>query len=153
MLALYRGWVPSVIGVIPYAGLNFAVYETLKDWVIKEQQLQTERDMSIMTRFACGSVAGTLGQTVAYPFDVVRRRLQVSGWAGASKLHSDGGHAIAYKGMIDCFARTIKEEGVQALFKGLMPNYVKVIPSIAIAFVVYEQLKDLMGVEIKISTS
>jgi len=93
------------------------------------------------------------GQTVAYPFDVVRRRLQVSGWVGASRLHADLGAAIAYRGMLDCFVRTVREEGAQALFKGLLPNYVKVIPSIAIAFVVYEQLKDLMGVEIKISTS
>ena len=29
-LALYKGWLPSVIGVIPYVGLNFAVYESLK---------------------------------------------------------------------------------------------------------------------------
>lgn len=29
-LALYKGWLPSVIGVVPYVGLNFAVYETLK---------------------------------------------------------------------------------------------------------------------------
>lgn len=28
--ALYKGWLPSVIGVVPYVGLNFAVYETLK---------------------------------------------------------------------------------------------------------------------------
>lgn len=28
--ALYKGWLPSVIGVIPYVGLNFAVYESLK---------------------------------------------------------------------------------------------------------------------------
>lgn len=30
MLAFYKGWLPSVIGVVPYVGLNFAVYETLK---------------------------------------------------------------------------------------------------------------------------
>ena len=28
--ALFKGWLPSVIGVVPYVGLNFAVYETLK---------------------------------------------------------------------------------------------------------------------------
>ena len=28
--AFYKGWIPSVLGVIPYVGLNFAVYETLK---------------------------------------------------------------------------------------------------------------------------
>ena len=35
MIALWRGWVPSVLGVIPYVGLNFSVYETLKDVVLK----------------------------------------------------------------------------------------------------------------------
>jgi len=33
-VALWRGWVPSVIGVVPYVGLNFAVYETLKEVVL-----------------------------------------------------------------------------------------------------------------------
>ena len=31
LMALYRGWIPSVIGVVPYVGLNFAVYGTMKD--------------------------------------------------------------------------------------------------------------------------
>ena len=35
LIALWKGWLPSVIGVIPYVGLNFAVYETLKDMVLK----------------------------------------------------------------------------------------------------------------------
>lgn len=34
LLALYKGWLPSVIGVVPYMGLNFAVYETLKHWLL-----------------------------------------------------------------------------------------------------------------------
>ena len=35
-LALYKGWLPSVIGVIPYVGLNFAVYETLKATLLQQ---------------------------------------------------------------------------------------------------------------------
>lgn len=35
VLALWRGWLPSVIGVVPYVGLNFAVYETSKDAILK----------------------------------------------------------------------------------------------------------------------
>ena len=107
--------------------------------------------MSIAIRLGCGAVAGTTGQTVAYPFDVVRRRLQVSGWQGAQGLHAEAGHAVAYKGMMDCFSRTVKEEGMGALFKGLAPNYLKVVPSIAIAFVTYEQVKEVLGAEIRIS--
>ena len=36
--------------------------------------------------------------------------------------------------------------------QGLWPNYVKVVPSIAIAFVTYEQLKEIMGVQLRISS-
>lgn len=152
VLALWRGWLPSVIGVVPYVGLNFSVYETLKDVLIKKNNYRDERDLSIFTKLSCGAVAGTAGQTVAYPFDVVRRRLQVSGWSGAQSLHAESGHAVAYKGMVDCFVRTTREEGLGALFKGLAPNYLKVVPSIAIAFVTYEQVKEFLGAEIRISS-
>lgn len=151
LVALWRGWLPSVIGVVPYVGLNFAVYETLKDVLVKASGGRDERDLAIATRLGCGAVAGTLGQTVAYPFDVVRRRLQMSGWSGAQELHAEAGHAVRYRGMTDCFVRTVREEGVQALFKGLGPNYVKVVPSIAIAFVTYEQVKEVLGAEIRLS--
>lgn len=162
VVALWRGWLPSVIGVMPYVGLNFAVYETLKvgprggegregarrrgrgspqaapttnlpppstmkDTMLRVRGLRDERDLPVAVRLACGAAAGTTGQTVAYPLDVVRRRMQMSGWAGATGLHHEaGGGAVAYKGMVDCFRRTVAEEGPRALFKGLWPNYVKV---------------------------
>jgi solute carrier family 25 phosphate transporter 23/24/25/41 len=43
--------------------------------------------------------------------------LQVSGWQGARELHSDHGSVVVYRGMVDCFVRTVREEGFQALFK------------------------------------
>jgi hypothetical protein len=116
-LAFYRGWLPSVIGVVPYVGLNFGVYETLKAGLLKARGLKDERELSVSARLACGAAAGTTGQTVAYPFDVARRRLQVSGWQGARELHSDHGSVVAYRGMVDCFVRTVREEGFGALFK------------------------------------
>ncbi|GJP41098.1 hypothetical protein CLOM_g767 [Closterium sp. NIES-68] len=154
--ALYKGWLPSVIGVIPYVGLNFAVYETLKDWLARMYATQQpeQAELSVLTKLACGAVAGTLGQTVAYPLDVVRRRLQMVGWKdAASVLRADGTVAAApqYTGMIDAFRKTVQTEGVKALYKGLVPNSVKVVPSIAIAFVTYEIMRDLLKVEIRIS--
>lgn len=154
--ALYRGWVPSVIGVVPYVGLNFAVYESLKDWLIKSNALGLNEgsDLGVTTRLACGAAAGTVGQTVAYPLDVVRRRMQMVGWKDASSIITGdkGSKApLEYTGMIDAFRKTVKYEGFGALYKGLVPNSVKVVPSIAIAFVAYEQVKDILKVEIRIS--
>jgi hypothetical protein len=41
----------------------------------------------------------------------------MSGWQGAQALHAEQGHAVVYKSMTDCFARTVREEGFKALFK------------------------------------
>lgn len=155
--ALYKGWVPSVIGVIPYVGLNFAVYGTLKDMAVKAQGLDSARELSVPVALACGGVAGAIGQTVAYPFDVCRRKLQVSGWDGAKALADPAAAGaknipVRYTGMMDCFIKVVKYEGVGALFHGLSANYVKVAPSIAIAFVTYEEIKKILGVEFYISS-
>ncbi|GER46367.1 mitochondrial carrier-like protein [Striga asiatica] len=152
--ALYKGWLPSVIGVVPYVGLNFAVYESLKDYLIKSKPfgLVEDNELGVVTRLACGAAAGTVGQTVAYPLDVIRRRMQMVGWNNASSIVTGGKKAaLEYNGMIDAFRKTVRHEGVRALYKGLVPNSVKVVPSIAIAFVAYEQVKELLGVEIRIS--
>ncbi|KAG8477479.1 hypothetical protein CXB51_030951 [Gossypium anomalum] len=154
--ALYKGWLPSVIGVIPYVGLNFSVYESLKDWLIKSRPfgLVEDSELSVTTRLACGAAAGTVGQTVAYPLDVIRRRMQMVGWKDAASVVSGDGRnkaSLEYTGMIDAFGKTVRHEGFGALYKGLVPNSVKVVPSIAIAFVSYEVVKDILGVEIRIS--
>ncbi|KAF3448675.1 hypothetical protein FNV43_RR09388 [Rhamnella rubrinervis] len=155
--ALYKGWLPSVIGVVPYVGLNFAVYESLKDWLIKAKPFgldDKDSELSVMTRLACGAAAGTVGQTVAYPLDVIRRRMQMVGWKDAASIVTGDGRSKApleYNGMVDAFRKTVRHEGVGALYKGLVPNSVKVVPSIAIAFVTYELVKDILGVEMRIS--
>ncbi|XLS81438.1 hypothetical protein HN51_047269 [Arachis hypogaea] len=50
-------------------GLNFAVYESLKDWLVKSNPfgLVQDSELSVTTRVACGAALGTVGQTVAYP--------------------------------------------------------------------------------------
>ncbi|KAG0499897.1 hypothetical protein HPP92_004588 [Vanilla planifolia] len=154
--ALYKGWLPSVIGVIPYVGLNFAVYESLKDWLVKSKAYMCEddQDLGVVTKLACGAAAGTVGQTVAYPLDVIRRRMQMIGWKDAASVVTGDGRTkapIEYSGMIDAFRKTVRHEGFGALYKGLVPNSVKVVPSIAIAFVTYEIVKDILGVEMRIS--
>ncbi|KAL5171648.1 Mitochondrial adenine nucleotide transporter ADNT1 [Glycine soja] len=130
--ALYKGWLPSVIGVIPYVGLNFAVYESLKDYLIKSNpfDLVENSELSVTTRLACGAAAGTVGQTVAYPLDVIRRRMQMVGWNHAASVLTGDGRGkvpLEYTGMIDAFRKTVQHEGFGALYKGLVPNSVKVI--------------------------
>lgn len=112
-------------------GLNFSVYESLKDWLIQTKPLGVVQDseLSVTTRLACGAVAGTVGQTVAYPLDVIRRRMQMVGWKDAAPVVAGDGKIKApleYAGMVDAFRKTVQHEGFGALYKGLIPNSVKV---------------------------
>lgn len=116
---------------IPYVGLNFAVYESLKDYLVKNRPLGLAQDheLSVVTKLGCGAVAGTIGQTVAYPLDVIRRRMQMGGWKNAASVVIGDGTKkapVEYSGMIDAFRKTVRHEGVGALYKGLVPNSVKV---------------------------
>ena len=112
-------------------GLNFAVYESLKDWLLKTKPfgLVEDNELGVATRLACGAAAGTFGQTVAYPLDVIRRRMQMVGWKDAASVVTGDGRgktALEYTGMVDAFRKTVRHEGFGALYKGLVPNSVKV---------------------------
>jgi len=124
---LFRGGYTSVIGVIPYEGVQFAVYEALKSrsWFA---HLHGSQEMSVLDCFFAGSIAGAVGQTMSYPLDVVRTRLAVQTPNGVP----------AYKGMTDCIRRIFHEEGVAGLFRGNVASLVSVIPRAAIMFCSYE---------------
>lgn len=49
--------------------------------------------------------------------------------------------------MTDLFKHIVQTEGVRGLYRGLTPNFMKVIPSVSISYVVYEYLKIALGVQ------
>ncbi|XLS93807.1 hypothetical protein HN51_069815 [Arachis hypogaea] len=71
----YRGMFHALTTVLreegprSIVGLNFAIYESLKDWLVKSNPfgLVQDSELSVTTRLACGAAPGTVGQTVAYP--------------------------------------------------------------------------------------
>jgi hypothetical protein len=75
--AVYRGFGPTVAGIVPYAGISFFVYDSLK-------ALRPDHPPSPGVRLLYGALAGAAAQTAAYPLDVLRRRMQVHGLPGAA---------------------------------------------------------------------
>lgn len=75
--SFYRGYIPNIIGIIPYAGIDLAVYETLKN---KYLNIHKKEQPSFWVLLACGSASSTLGQVCSYPLALVRTRLQAQGW-------------------------------------------------------------------------
>ncbi|KAK2464317.1 hypothetical protein APHAL10511_003774 [Amanita phalloides] len=127
--ALYRGLVTTAVGVAPYVGINFAAYEGLRGIITPPGKATIPR------KLACGALAGSISQTLTYPFDVLRRKMQVTGMKDGS---------IKYSGALDALRGTVRTEGVAGLYRGLWPNLLKVAPSIATSFFTYEMVKDFL---------
>ncbi|KAL5171866.1 Calcium-binding mitochondrial carrier protein SCaMC-1 [Glycine soja] len=128
--AFYRGLIPSLLGIIPYAGIDLAAYETLKD--MSKQYILHDGEPGPLVQLGCGTVSGTLGATCVYPLQVVRTRMQAQ---------------RSYKGMADVFRKTLEHEGLRGFYKGIFPNLLKVVPSASITYMVYESMKKSLDLE------
>ncbi|ETW81055.1 mitochondrial carrier protein [Heterobasidion irregulare TC 32-1] len=129
--ALYRGMVATATGVAPYVGINFASYELLRGIVTPPGK------SSVVRKLSCGALAGAVSQTITYPFDVVRRKMQVSGMSSSALGYK-------YSSAIDATRSIIRNEGVRGMYRGLWPNLLKVAPSIATSFFTYELVKEFL---------
>ncbi|XP_058393923.1 mitochondrial adenyl nucleotide antiporter SLC25A23 isoform X2 [Diceros bicornis minor] len=192
--AFYRGYLPNVLGIIPYAGIDLAVYElslpgsqdtgqlgttlahriigaskdelqrcpsppqrvldpaslsrllsssgpahfsvmTLKNrWL--QQNSHDSADPGIVVLLACGTISSTCGQIASYPLALVRTRMQ-------AQASVEGGLQLSMLGLL---RHILSQEGVRGLYRGIAPNFMKVIPAVSISYVVYENMKQALGV-------
>ncbi|KAI9797459.1 MAG: hypothetical protein M1833_005499 [Piccolia ochrophora] len=147
----YRGFSPTLWGMLPYAGMSFLTHDTAGD-MLRHQSVSkyTVRDPRTSTRastngrpqlkywaqLVAGGVAGLVSQTAAYPLEVIRRRMQVGGAVG-------DGHRL---GMAETTGKIWREKGARGFYVGLSIGYVKVVPMVATSFLVYERVKDWLGI-------
>ncbi|CAI5529243.1 unnamed protein product [Closterium sp. Naga37s-1] len=187
---LFAGLPPTMVEIIPYAGLQFGLYDAFKrqlahyNW--SRSKARHDRPVSLAhshlpstapstaplspppspspaaalpavasaveraarpalsaghlsawQQFMCGLAAGTLAKVACHPLDVVKKRFQVEGL----RRHPRYGARIqprAYRGMIDALRKIVAAEGVEGLYKGVLPSVMKAAPSAAITFFVYE---------------
>ncbi|KAG4071659.1 hypothetical protein HA402_011813 [Bradysia odoriphaga] len=134
--SFYRGYIPNLLGIIPYAGIDLAVYETLKKKYLNHHQSEQP---SFWLLLGCGSVSSTLGQVCSYPLALVRTRLQAQVITAETVIKSQ--HT-----MVGTFRRIIATEGVSGLYRGITPNFIKVLPAVSISYVVYEYTSRALGV-------
>ncbi|XP_034290329.1 mitochondrial adenyl nucleotide antiporter SLC25A23-like isoform X1 [Pantherophis guttatus] len=133
--AFYKGYLPNMLGIIPYAGIDLAVYETLKNTWLQKYSKNTA-DPGVLVLLACGTVSSTCGQIASYPLALVRTRMQAqASIEGAPQLT-----------MLGLFRNILSREGVLGLYRGIAPNFMKVIPAVSISYVVYENMKQALGV-------
>uniref|UniRef100_A0A8C9RMB6 Solute carrier family 25 member 23a n=2 Tax=Scleropages formosus TaxID=113540 RepID=A0A8C9RMB6_SCLFO len=135
--AFYKGYMPNVLGILPYAGIDLAIYETLKNAWLQRNSGSTA-DPGVLVLVGCGTVSSTCGQLASYPLALIRTRMQAqASESGAPQLS-----------MLGHFKNIVSQEGVGGLYRGIAPNFLKVIPAVSISYVVYERMRRFLGVAV-----
>ena len=131
----YHGFTPTLLGIIPYAGVSFFTYERLK-----LRHRKKHEDLSSHYRLLYGAVAGICGQTCSYPLDVVRRRMQTAG-----ALNLDAERASVYRKLM-LTLKTIWVEGglIGGIYKGLSLNWIKGPIASGLSFTTFDLTQALL---------
>jgi solute carrier family 25 phosphate transporter 23/24/25/41 len=145
---LYRGGLSGLVGSIPFEGIQFACYEYGKSYTVQQRfpawrwQEPQKTELNVLDHMMIGSLSGICAQTVSYPFDSVKKRLQAQTLYGVSVSEQQRRY---YHGMMDCFQKVIREEGPLALYRGTIPNTLRIVPYSAVMFTSYEAAKKFLS--------
>lgn len=131
-LAIYNGFGASVAGIVVYRGLQLGLFDTIMGLNPYQKDLGWK---GFVTGFIAAQCAGIAARPFNYPFDTVRRRLQME----SEKPMADR----IYKGTIHCAMTIVKDEGFTALYKGLVADIIRGAFA-AMVPLIYEKIKQAL---------
>ena len=149
LIALYRGYSSSIMGMIPYAGAAFYSYEVIKSFLMLNDYISryTTKEsldgsgtivLNIPANLFTGGMAGAISQCISYPLDVCRRHMQLEG------MRSD---SPQYRNAFSMLAHIYRTSGITGgLYRGMTINFYRAVPQVAVSFSVYELLKQVFGI-------
>ncbi|EHK40748.1 uncharacterized protein TrAtP1_004091 [Trichoderma atroviride] len=124
---LYRGFMPSVAGIIVYRGLYFGMYDSIKPVLLVGNLAN-----NFLASFALGWCVTTGAGIAAYPLDTIRRRMMMT-----------SGEAVKYKNSFDAARQIIAKNGVKSLFNGAGANILRGVAGAGVLSI-YDQLQVLL---------
>jgi solute carrier family 25 (adenine nucleotide translocator) protein 4/5/6/31 len=101
----------------------------------KEKGLQ-----GFLVDFLMGGVSAAVSKTAAAPIERVKLLIQ-----NQDEMLKSGRLAEPYKGIGECFSRTIRDEGFVSLWRGNLANVIRYFPTQALNFAFKDYFKSLFG--------
>lgn len=149
LMNFYRGFSTTMMGMVPYAGVSFMTHDIIGDlfrvpavrkYTTLPHKTASQADqlapLTAWAELTAGGISGAVAQTVSYPLEIIRRRMQVAGAVG-------DGHRLR----IGETVRLIySERGIRGFYVGLTIGYVKVVPMMALGFYVYKRASMVLGI-------
>jgi hypothetical protein len=106
-------------------GLNFSIYDSL-----------TSGDKAVGLSAYAGLISGSVSKIIVYPIDTVKKRLQAQAVFGPI--------GDIYFGMMDCFFKILKNEGLSGFYRGLFPSVLKTGIATGLSFSMYRGTKNVL---------
>ncbi|XP_052893373.1 LOW QUALITY PROTEIN: solute carrier family 25 member 35-like [Anopheles moucheti] len=164
--ALQKGLAPSLCFQFILNSCRLGIYNTANEHGLTKQR---NGHQSILKSAFWGATGGFVGSALASPFFMLRTHLQsqakaeiaVGGAVGgtvmaitmtppdviATRLYNQGvdakGKGIYYNGVVDCFIKILKSEGVGGLYKGFWPHYMRIGPHATLVLLFFDELKSM----------
>ena len=132
--ALYKGVIPTMLRQGCNQAVNFTAYNMIKTEVMRRQETT---ELASWQSLLIGGLSGGLGPIANNPLDVVKTRLQ------KQVVHE--GKTPKYTGLVQACSVVAKEEGILALWKGITPRLLRIVPGQAITFMTYEFVSEQMS--------
>ena len=123
--SLYKGTLPTTVRAALLAAAQLASYDHTK-FVIKSNGLMED---GVPLHVVASLVSGFSATTAAAPADLIKTRVM-----------ADRSVSVAA-----CIAKTWRAEGLRGFFRGWTPSYLRLGPHFIIAFPLYEQVRNAMG--------
>ncbi|CAO3643847.1 mitochondrial carrier domain-containing protein [Cunninghamella echinulata] len=126
ILGLYRGFLSTVAREIPFACIQFPLYEFFKKLYFKQYNQEAEPYQAAL----CGSLAGGIAAAITTPLDVCKTRIMLSNKNQSTKQ---------YTGILSTMKRIVAEEGPRVLLSGIGPRVMWISIGGSIFLGVYEK--------------
>ncbi|KAK7415983.1 putative mitochondrial 2-oxoglutarate/malate carrier protein [Neonectria magnoliae] len=125
--ALWSGAAPTVVRAM---ALNFGQLAFFSEAKV---QLKKNTELSLQAQtLSASAIAGFFASFFSLPFDFVKTRLQ------KQQKGPDG--KLPYRGMIDCFSKVAKQEGLTRFYRGFGTYYVRIAPHAMVTLIVADYL-------------
>ncbi|EGD72095.1 hypothetical protein PTSG_00109 [Salpingoeca rosetta] len=132
VLGLWKGSGPTMGRATTLAAVELSSYDEIKKQLTERGLVQPRTVSGVLVT---SMTTGLICALTSSPFDVVKSRVM-------GQPVGPNGRGILYSGMIHCFAKTVRTEGVLALYKGFFPNWGRLGPRAVMCFVVMETLNE-----------